>query len=192
MRRPFLDLIATGVLLPCLYLPAELSAQSGVPSGWLLRGSNPSAYSVSVQEDAARNSAVATLRATDQSPDGFGTLMQTIQAGDYRGKRIRLTAYVRSQGVAEWSGLWMRIDGPGGSSQPLAFDNMQDRPIRGTVDWTQHTVVLEVPQTAERIAFGILLAGGGRVDVDEFVLEEVVTDTQSDLPRAPRNPGFQQ
>lgn len=31
------------------------------------------------------------------------------------------------------AGLWMRVDSP--TPTPLAFDNMQARPIKGTLDW---------------------------------------------------------
>ena len=92
--------------------------------------------------------------------------MQMIDATDYRGKRVRFSAHVKAAGIASWAGLWMRIDGPAvpGSPMPamLGFDNMNDRPIKGTMDWTRHDVVLDVPARARAIAFGILLSGPGR------------------------------
>lgn len=64
---------------------------------------------------------------------GFGTLTQWFRADEYRGKRLRMTAYVRTSGVERWAGLWMRIDGK--EKTGLAFDNMMRRPVKGTTDW---------------------------------------------------------
>ena len=53
----------------------------------------------------------AYLVSTLQDTRGFGTLMQSIQASEYAGKRIRLRAWVRSDSVTTaGAGLWMRID----------------------------------------------------------------------------------
>jgi hypothetical protein len=38
---------------------------------------------------------------------------------------------VRSEGIADWAALWMRVDGPE-RGVSLAFDNPGDRKIRGT------------------------------------------------------------
>ena len=37
-----------------------------------------------------------------------------------------------------------------------SFDNMQDRSIRGTTDWTRYDVVLNVPENAAMMKFGFL------------------------------------
>jgi hypothetical protein len=68
--------------------------------------------------------------------------------------------------------LWMRIDGAD-EARPLAFDNMEDRPIKGSTDWAAHSVVRDVPPDATVIALGALLAGKGHVWWDDVVLEPV-------------------
>jgi hypothetical protein len=94
-------------------------------------------------------------------------------AGDYLGKRIRLTASVKAKDVNDWAGLWMRVD-KGTSS--VGFDNMQDRPIKGTTGWQQCQVVLDVPENASGIAFGILLNKSGSVWLSGLKFEVVGTD----------------
>ena len=44
---------------------------------------------------------------------------------------------------------------------------MQNRPIKGTSDWTRYEIVLDVPQNAAAIAFGIRLRGKGQVWLDD-------------------------
>jgi hypothetical protein len=65
----------------------------------------------------------------------------------------------------------MRVDkgtGPG-----VAFDNMQDRPIKGTTSWLRYDVVLDVPSDADDIAFGVLLAGTGKIWLNGIEFEVV-------------------
>jgi len=126
--------------------------------------------------------------------------MQSVDASPYRGKRLRMTAFVKSLDVAAWAGLWMRVDGPGGV---LAFDNMSTRPIKGKTEWAQYSVVLDVPDTAKLVAFGVLVQGSGSVSIDDFAFETVGTDIPTtgrhlpeipgpDLPKSPQNLSFEQ
>jgi hypothetical protein len=143
-----------------------------LPKGWFTAGSNPKDYDMSIDRDLAHNGkASASLKSIEPKPTGFGTLMQTFQADEFRGKRVRMSGYVRSKEVTQWAGLWMRVDGSGG--EKLAFDNMQDRPIKKTTDWTKYEAVLDVPEASQAIAFGILLNGGGQVWIDDLKFEVV-------------------
>jgi hypothetical protein len=80
----------------------------------------------------------AYLKSKQRSVDGFGTLMQQFTAEQYLGKRVRLRGVVKSQEVADWAGLWLRVDQ---GKKMVAFDNMQDQAIKGTTDWRRYEVV---------------------------------------------------
>jgi hypothetical protein len=176
------------------------------PSGWILRGDKPTEYSVTLDHVSPHGGKYCSvLRAFVPKPTGFSTLMQTFSAATYRGKRLRLTAWVRGQVIAGWAGLWMRVDGADG--KVLAFDNMVDRPIKGTTEWSSYSVTLDVGDSAQAIAFGILLYGAGSASVDDFSFEVVRNDVpttgiprrsvagsraSSQLPDAPRNLDFEQ
>jgi len=77
----------------------------------------------------------------------------------------------------------------------LAFDNMSDRPIQGDTEWTRHDVVLDVPASARRITFGVLLGGPGTVWIDgvrlDVVASTVPTTDAKAPPSAPRVVGFE-
>ena len=64
----------------------------------------------------------------------------------------------------------MRIDK---EAKQLAFDNMQGRPIKGSTGWKQYDVVLDVPQDATGIFFGVLLSGSGTVRISGAKFEIV-------------------
>ncbi|MGA7241713.1 MAG: M56 family metallopeptidase, partial [Terracidiphilus sp.] len=85
----------------------EASQASHAPTGWLLAGSKPANYDTGVDKTTVNNGQPsAFLRSTVPSTEGFGTLMQMINAADYAGKRVRLRAWVKSQDVADWAGVW--------------------------------------------------------------------------------------
>lgn len=143
--------------------------------GWGLTGTRVDAYEVRC-DDIFTACAVPILRtrAFSGEPYGMGSLTHEESAETWRGRRVELRAELKAGNVGGWAGLWMRIDGKDG--QVLAFDNMQNRPLRGTSSFDWYSVVLEVPEGAERITFGVMLHGPGAVFVRELAFGEV--DTQ--------------
>jgi hypothetical protein len=151
-----------------------LVVHAGVPRGWLLAGTKPAEFEVGVDTDQVyQGHATAFLKSKPLSIDGFGTLMQSVRAEEYKGKRVRLSGLVKSQEVRSWAGLWMRVDQ---GKEVVAFDNMQDRPIKGTTGWQLYEVVLDVSQDSTGISFGILLDGAGEVWLSSTKFDVVGTD----------------
>lgn len=108
--------------LAIVYVVSALVAYADVPRGWLLTGSKPDEYETGIdtgENYQGHNSAF--LKSRQMRVDGFGTLMQSVSAEQYKGKKVRLSALVKSEEVIGWSGLWMRIDK---GAEPIAFDNM--------------------------------------------------------------------
>jgi hypothetical protein len=182
-------MIASGAL--CLLLPLAAirvpaqnpsSESSTAPRGWFLAGSKPANYLAGVDpETTYQGRPSAYLRAKPVATDGFGTLMQSFSAEKYLAKRVRLTAWVKCDQVNSWAGLWMRVDK---GTAMVAFDNMQNRAINGTKDWQKYSVVLDVPQDATGIFFGILLDKGGEVWLNSVQFEVVGTE----IPTTGRGP----
>jgi hypothetical protein len=145
-----------------------------LPAGWIKAGSHPAEYQMGLDATARHGGkASGFVKATATDLHGFGTLMQMAAPGKYRGKRVRFSGYVKSEKVQSgWAGLWFRIDGPK-QGDTLGFDNMQQRPIKGTTDWTRYEIVLDVPTTAAALAFGVLLSGDGQVWMDDLNFEVV-------------------
>ena len=178
-------------LLLVLTLLVPASTWAGIyelPKAWIASGSHPQDYEMGIDQEVSHDGkASGTIKSVTDRPAGFGMLMQTISADKYRGKRLRLTGYIKSKGVKQWSGLWMRVDGK--KYLPLAFDNMQDRPVKGTSGWQKVEIVLDVPEKAVSIAFGLLLMGGGQVWVDDIQLETVDHKVRvTNLLRIPATP----
>jgi hypothetical protein len=96
-------------------------------------------------------------------------LGQPIAADEYRGKRVRLSGWLKTVNAGE-AALWMRIDG---EQRRLGFDNMSDRAVSGTTDWKMYSVVLDVPNDAKNIFLGVLLIGKGQTWADDLTFEVV-------------------
>jgi hypothetical protein len=190
-NRPRLVACAAVVMAAVCWSIVTAQTSNG---GWLKAGSQPADYDMGIDRGGAfTGGASGFIKSNTPEPRGFGTYMQTFDATEYRGKRLRLSAYVKSERVDNWAGLWMRVDR---DKKPVAFDNMQDRPIKNTEGWTQHSIVLDVDARATAVAFGILLAGRGAVWIDDVTFEVVgeevpVTDFQGKLATTPRNLDFE-
>jgi hypothetical protein len=143
------------------------AATSGAPKGWVQNGSDPKAskaYEVGVDSTQPYKKPVSVYvkslgPKTSEDKYKFGGLMQMCRAESFRGKRLKFTGYVKTLDVAGTANLWFRVDGENGKI--LAFDNMSDRPIKGTTDWKEYSVVLDVPETATALAYGIFVSGSG-------------------------------
>lgn len=149
-----------------------------LPEGWNAPGPGAgavaSAYEVGVDRTVKHGGeASAYIRAVAVPAEGFMALVQGSRGEQYRGKRLRLSGYIRTREVADRAGLWVQILGGGGS---VGFDNMQNRPVKGTSDWTKYEIVLDVPMSTLAITFGFLLRGSGQAWVDDFSFEVVGQD----------------
>jgi hypothetical protein len=162
------------------------SAQK-LPVGWYVTESAPKRYEAGVDtKSTCEGSRSAYLRALTLDENGYGTFMQAFGAQDFRGKRLRFSAAVRTQAVDGWAGLWMRVEGPD-PKQPLAFDNMQSRALVGTTGCRRYDVVLDVPKEATTIMAGLIMSGTGQAWLDNVRFEVVdasvkVTDLLASKP----------
>ncbi|MFI5263125.1 MAG: hypothetical protein ACHQM6_01270, partial [Candidatus Kapaibacterium sp.] len=88
-------------------------------NGWARAGSHPGEYKmqmVDAKEVSGSNtgskSYVAKIEYTSQGdPSGFGTFMKMYPPGKWAGKEIKMTGYIKTENVADWCGMWCRIDG---------------------------------------------------------------------------------
>jgi len=156
------------ILLPLALVCAVIS-QSVNAQTWFKAGSLPNSYEMGGDPTVNHGSPGGGFIKSIVSPiNGFGTWMTQMPPGEYLGKGIRLTAYVKTVNVEKNVGLWMRVDG---DQQTLSFDNMGSRSLTGTTDWREYEIILDVPENSNQIFFGILLSGTGEAYVDGLKLE---------------------
>jgi hypothetical protein len=168
MKPQFILLAAIGAT--CLYAVAAPS--SPLPDPWILSGKAPQMYEAGIDESAVGGTKGAKfIRMAKGDGKQWASLTQQFSAEDYRGKRLRFQARVKTADVSRWAGLWMRIDTP--SHPNAAFYNSQDRPIAGSTGWQVRDVVLDVPADASVVSFGVINEGRGEVWIDALKFEVV-------------------
>lgn len=172
------------ILKGLLFISLSLTLLSfELPKGWFKAGSKPKSYDMGMDPGAGQDgSNAATIQSIDKKIDGFGTMMQNCLPMNYLGHRIRLSGLLKTKDVSEWSGLWLRIDQKG-TERTLGFDNMkdgkEDRSVKGTTEWKNYSIVLDVPLNASNIAYGALLVGTGQIWFDHLKFE--IVDSSVDV-----------
>jgi hypothetical protein len=170
------------------------------PAGWMKNGSKPDAYVVGV--DRLQNYGgmpSAYVKSVQPSVQGFGGMMQMSAADDHLGQRVRLSGWAKTEDANDGGGhLWFRVDGQQRGAT-LQFDNMDNRPIKGTTDWQHYSVVLDVPPEAAALAYGFFVNGTGKMWVSGAKIETVGPEVPStnmiknqarSLPKTPVNLSF--
>ena len=110
----------------------------------------------------------ATPRAWTSSD--YAVQVQDFPLAEARGRTLRITAFLRAEGVTTgttnlYGGV---LDEQG---EVVAFANLQDQGPRGDTPWTPYTIELDVPVNAQRVYFGVQLAGNGSLGVDGFSIQ---------------------
>lgn len=147
--------------------------------GWFLSGSDPFHYEMGIDHKVVHQgkaSGYLKSKTVDHSTN-FATMMQQFKAVKYVGKRIRLSSFIKTKEVETFASMWMRVDNA--YEDVLQFDNMSNRPIKGTTNWNRYSIVLDVPPGSAVISFGIILSGRGQVWADQFTFEEVGKDVET-------------
>lgn len=166
--------------------------------GWFLSGSDPFSYEMGVDHEIVhQGKASGYLKSkTVLDSTNFATMMQAFKANQFVDKRIRLSCFIRTKDVETYAGMWMRVDDT--MEDVVQFDNMSNRPIKGTTNWNRYSIVLDVPEKSAVISFGIILSGQGTVWSDQFTFEEVDENTpatnleiQGELQDKPVNLSFE-
>lgn len=191
------------------YVSSYPAITSRLPSAWFSSGYSPQLYEMGVDRSVfhgGKASGFIASKATAQSGD-WATLMQRIKADAYRGRRVRLSSFIKTDSVGEGAHFWLRVDAVGGIR---AFDAMEKTPIRGTTDWRKYELVLDVPDDSISISYGLLLMGPlGKAWLDDLNLDVVTgqvpitglsetalreqsrAGTWITIPNSPSNPGFE-
>ncbi len=160
----------------CLW-PGLLAAQTNLSfsdglTGWSVPSQASGAgYLAEARREGCRTAACAALVAGQEPAAGsMGNLQQAFDAAPYRGKAVRLRAWLRVEGSdpAARAQLWLRVELPGGRLG--FFDTMGDRPVTSR-QWQLAEVTGEVAVDATAVTLGFLSRGKGRVWVDSASFE---------------------
>jgi erythromycin esterase len=153
--------------------PANLDFEAGTPGqtppGWIVPTGG---FAAEIRHEGCRSgSGCAVLSPSGAaSPAPFGNIMQAFAADAFRGKIIRLRAWIRVEktDASDHAQMWLRVDRTG--RQMGLFDNMSDRPIASS-EWQSYEISGEVEADAVAINIGVMSLGKARVWIDDVTFE---------------------
>jgi hypothetical protein len=152
-------------------------------------GGAPGSYTATVDSSTSVDGSAAELLASGAgtSDSAWGDTMATRPIDkSYWGKRFKMTAKIKTEGVTQAATLYFEVLSSTNGSYVLDdMLNPTDRSVRGTQDWKQVSLVLDVPTGADYFYFGSMLYGAGKVWVGPITFEEVAKS----VPQTPHSFG---
>jgi len=160
---------------PVAGAPANLAFADGLGQ-WAVGGSFTENPVRSHWQDytARAGDGAAVLTAAVPEPAGFAWLAQEIGADRYRGAVVSFRGRFRVGAGAGQAGLFVRVTGARDVRGPFtaAAAEADPRnhlvPVESDGDWAAHEVTVPIPDQAARIAFGVFLAGPGRIELRDL------------------------
>jgi len=166
--------------LPTLANPSfEAGKVGAAPPGWDLKLPSECSCTVVAGETATgERAALVDLSAAEFHETT--SVLQSIDAGPWHGKRLRYRAAVKTVPVGDGTGqpIWWlscRIERPkdgDGKAQLGASDAGKVNPIKDE-DWSYHELVVDVAVDATRVTFGLKVLGKAKVWIDDVSLSSV-------------------
>jgi hypothetical protein len=150
---------------------------------WQPDSANPEQYLVGLTKIAgmAGSEAAVVAARTSATRDSKGGVAQSVDAAEWRGKRIKLTARLKTLEATQVQIVMNVVSGA--TLHRQATQTMVTPPLSGSRDWQAQEVVMEVPADATDIVYGFTLRGLGTAFGDSFKLEAVGRNVA--LSRAP-------
>ena len=134
------------------------------------------AYLIGLDENGRRaTDPVIAVRSATAKPDDWGQARTVLDADPYRGKRIRLSGYLKCKEIetAGFISLW--VFDAGGNA--LAQDDLGGHMLTGTQDkWERYDIVSDVPPSAVRLMVIAGMRGRGSLWADGLELAVVGND----------------
>jgi hypothetical protein len=159
-------------------LKFDEGAPGKAPPGWFVPSLPKDAnYLAEIRREGCRTyGSCAVVMAPLNVPRPEGNLMQSFSAAAYRGKTVRLVAWLRVESFFVAPAIGLRLPNPEDRAQMWMTveranrksgfsDNTDDRPVRSQ-NWTRVEIEGPVDDDAQFINFGFLSTGGGRVWID--------------------------
>ena len=161
--------------------PRNLKFEEGVvgkvPPGWFVPALPKDAdYLAELRRTGCRSGiGCVVVLVPANAPRPFGNIMQSFSAAAFRGKTVRLRAWLRLEAAADGRAdaedraqMWLSVDRT--HRQSGFFDNGDSQPVRSAA-WTAREIVTAIDRDAQFIDFGFMSIGRGRVWVDDVSFE---------------------
>lgn len=145
----------------------NLDFENGNSNGWITGGKDCTIGVDSMESSGGSYSLrFSSTQGEERTPLGFGYIKLPVKA--FRGKRVRLTARLRTQGLSGLFRTWIRADK---GDDPEAFKQMNG--LRGTRRWLGYTIEMDVPPGTTKLYVGGAMSGSGTAWLDNLEIESI-------------------
>jgi hypothetical protein len=132
-----------------------------IAQGWMDVSIEKDKYEMKgTNEQNAGDTTVGYVKSKESTADGAGALLRAIAVDNYRGKRVRMSAFVKTTNVHDsikgGAGLWFLgvWDGAG------VVDQIH---VKGTTGWKKYSIVVDISPYVFEITYGAFLHGAGQM-----------------------------
>lgn len=137
--------------------------KDSLPDNWIKRGK----YKAESNSTHVHSGKYSIQISNKEINNSFTSLLYNIPA-EYKGKEIRLEAFVKTEDVKEgYAGIYLRIKG---KNSVLAFERTGVNEMQGTTGWEKYEVASLLPEDARIISVGAVLQAEGTIWLDDFVV----------------------
>jgi hypothetical protein len=156
---------------------AQATKERAVATGWTAPESSD--YEAAIDHNVVHSGRGSLLLKSTTANAKDYAARQRIRADAYRGKRVRLSGWVKPGQAVEGGALWLRVDFKNGD---YVLDGMlelgaKDRSVPMTDGWAKCALVADVPEEALGLSFGLRMRGAGQFWGDDLALEVVSKTT---------------
>ncbi|MCX6352148.1 MAG: hypothetical protein NTX03_09835 [Bacteroidetes bacterium] len=145
--------------------------------GWKLKSHNPYAFRSGVDKEESHSGVASGFINANKDNYNSAWLTQQMNATQYKGKRVRMTAWVKSndKGKKVWAGIFLTSNN--GENKVSGFDNLYERKVHKAKDWNKCEIVMDIPDDSRILNFGLYKVYEGRAWIDDISFEVVDKNT---------------
>jgi serine/threonine protein kinase len=159
------------------YEELRAGIHSGPPDAWQFDTTSEDNFECGTDKTEVAAGTTAYIRSRRGDARGYAKLYQLIDAEPYAGKRVRLSASLRSKSLENHGGLFLSTFETNDSSDSQGNHFSLRTPLRGTNGWGRHQIVADVSAETVWLKFGFSLTDGGSIWADNFIVEIVDAST---------------
>jgi hypothetical protein len=140
-------------------------------AGWTLAGAARQGYVAEVDPNVMRDGhSTIAVRPHGETGSGYLSYMTALDAGQFRGRRVRAEVWVRTQAVTERGDFWIRAQAAGSPPDGTGVASAMQA-LAPTADFTRYELTINVPESTSKLEVGVGLAGPGMLWMDGLRLE---------------------
>jgi hypothetical protein len=154
---------------------------SRVPINWSFVTAQPKMYRAGY--DKVANSQTPTslvIRSLNSSAEGFAGLSQKCDATPYRGQRVRISVWIKTDGVNGSAQFSFSVKDQAGARLVQGGDG-----VGGSRYWRQYAAVVDVPEEAATLSYGMTLSGAGKAWFNDLQIDVVPNTVKLDQWQLP-------